>query len=465
MKKLLLLLTIIVAFECHAQWEWSPAETLTDTVSYNTNPAVAVFPDFTYMFFEKKADTTSVPSIYYKDIQHNGTEQLLLSGTSESYSKPYFFILSSGYDYYRYLFYLSDKSGVNNIYAMKLNDDGSFGTEQSIVTSADNIEDFDAKFPYITWEAGGDIYVALLNNNSDTLFTENTMVLDTDNCATPVIQDFIWKNRIFYLKTENAEDHIYYSLLDSLPFYWSEPKALDTTGDCHNISVPYPPFFSNRMLLWEKSGKLYVMSSYNTYDTIEQISFPAGNNIPKYQPRTYLYSMPVKNDDFSDMIMTYVADTGGNTDIFTYYLWEFQDISNDNFNNSNPKFFDGWGIDACRMYLLDIWETGTPAGHKYLNMSKTELYLCGGIDENKQVDNALTVSPNPAVNFINVELKNKTFVNPVYSIFNGSGQMIKKGTMPSQKKFSVNINGFKKGFYLIVVNSGNRKYGAKFLVK
>jgi hypothetical protein len=77
-------------------------------------------------------------------------------------------------------------------------------------------------------------------------------------------------------------------------------------------------------------------------------------------------------------------------------------------------------------------------------MSKTDLYVCGGIDKTRYGGSALIISPNPAHGIINVELKNEIFISPVYSMYNSSGQQLFSGKAPLQKEFSVDIKGLKR---------------------
>ncbi len=427
MKKITLLLLFSgFVIGAEAQYDWSAPETLTDTVSYNSNPAINVYNDFTYMFYEKRVDGDSTTAIYYKDIQNNGQEQLLLSCDTVSYIRPFVYINYSVNCYYRYLFYLSDKNGSFNLYGLKLYEDGTFGNEQLIMSSEGNIDSYNVVHSYLTYQAGGDIYAVKLETQPDSILVTDTVLIDSGDWSTPVIS-YYPNCRIFYLKTENDESHIYYSRFDSVPFYWSSPMTLDTTADCNNIRVPRPEYW-DYSLVWEKEGEIYFLEN-NNKDTVVKYDFPAGNGNPKFQPDAYVYYPPVKGENY--MILTFTSDNNGNNNVFGYYYFMNSpvNISSNNLNNNHPEFFEGWGKDVCTFYLLDIWQTETVTGHTFLNMSKTGLYICGGIDENRSNKLSLKAYPNPFNNETTIEFYLYNTKPVTLSLMSITGKLLKTETL------------------------------------
>ena len=407
MKKIALLFVFILsACTLSAQWNpWSDAEPLTDSVTYNSNPDILLLLDKVYMFYEKKADTNSNSMIYYRDIKNMTGEQLLFGNPDYIYRNP---VLCAYFDFSysdKFLLYESNESGNFDIYAIEIFEDGTFGTPVQLTNTTvdeNTIYSETAINRVVTWESEGDIYVSRLIKESDTLYLNDITLLDSGNCQNPVCGGEI----IGYLKVENDSAHFYTSKLDSLPFYWSNPKAIDSTGDCKSLSInteTYNYTFNDPYFLWDKAGKIYCYT-----DETEIIEIPGDSIFSEvHQPCGFPFTSPEKAAPTT--FISFVANIDGNQNVFScfhfYYLVDNPfNLSQNSLINSNPKMFFGWETGApCERYIVDIWETHSISGGVSLWISKTGIYNCGGVDENETQKLSLKFSPNPFTNDVNIE--------------------------------------------------------------
>ena len=421
MKKTALLFgAIILVITLNAQYNpWSDAVALTDSLSFNSNPTVAGLAGGTYMFYEKKTDESSPSMICYRDIENMADEQILFSNSNFIYRNPVY--CNTFTDQY-FLLYESNEAGNFNIYAVEIFPDGTFGSSLQLTATG---EDESSVYYYsnsynVCWEAAGNIYISKLVIQPDTLFLDKITLIDTNNCFNPVCGS----QTIGYMKVENDSMHIYASEFDSLPFYWSSPFPVDTTANCRSLTLlsdefyQYPAYF-----MWEKNGKVYV---YNNGP--EQVEIPGGEQFSSiHEPSGFEYSPPVK--DVMSAFISFVADNDGNSDVYTFYNLEMNapyNLSNNNNLNSKPEFFIGWGTgEPCEIYLLDIWENHSQSNGVSLCMSKTGIYVCGGIEENNNNPGLLRFSPNPFSGNVTIEFY-QTNSKPVeIKIYSESGIAVK----------------------------------------
>ncbi len=396
-KSFLFLFVMSLAFSLHAQF-WSGAQPVTDSLSLNSEPAVLVLQDKTYLFYRKKTDANSPAKIYYRDIQNMGAEQLLLGDTEYQYINPHVTVNHTS-SYVANLFYESNESGNYNLSVRKVYDDGTFSDDYPLTTTGIDSGSFYVinEMGNVCWTKNHQITIGRFISGSDTLSLDTTAVIDTGNCFQPVCNEFF----VAYLKNENGQSHLYGAKRDSLPFYWSAPFPIDTTGNITDIGFPKVLYCCGLTLFFAKAGNLY---SYNFFtDTVTGNNLPTEQDSAIFHPDAYSYSVPLTGiSEFDDpTFITYASNEDGNKDVFifyNYYEWPFTNVSANSLENANPKFFTGWkvpGNNPCTIYLLDIWETQTVNHGSYLNMSKTGIYICGGIDEKEAANPLLKAAPNP----------------------------------------------------------------------
>ena len=396
-KSFLFVLIMSLAVSLHAQSWTKPAQSLTDSLTINSQPAVLLINDTTtYMFYQKQQDTNSPAKIYSRDIQNMGNEQLLLGDTTHQYINPHVTLNHTGL-YQANLFYESNESENFNLFARKIFEDGSLSEEYPLTASGIDSGSFYVidDNENVCWTTNHQVTVGRFISGYDSLIVDTTAVIDTGNCFQPICNCFF----VAYLKNENGQSHLYGAKLDSLPFYWSDPFPIDTTGNITDIGFPKEEMCNGGLLFFTKAGDLY---SYNYFfDTVTGNNLPPEQDSAIFQPDVFYYSMPITRiSEFGDFpYVSYTSNEDGNKDVFIFSIrdWLYTNVSENSLENANPKFFDGWSVpdSPCYIYLLNIWETQTVSHGIFLNMSKTEISICSGIDEKEAATIKLTAAPNP----------------------------------------------------------------------
>ena len=396
--KRLLLFTILfhTAFLAIAQYDsWSKAVALTDSVNLNSNPDIFVGDSCTLMFYEKKSDSNSLSTIYYRDIENMGDEKLLFGDSLIEYQSPK--VLGVWYDS-RWIIYTSSRTGHSEIHGLSINNDGTFGKNLTLYET-DHAIQLSKSDNYLLWESNGAIFTSRLLKQVDTLLLGNVVRLDSGNCLNPRSKE----STIYYQKKEQDSLHIYYCELDSVPDYWSDPFPVDTTGNCLNMNVNLYSeggwLDGEAQIIWEKQGRLFY---YNKYmDTIQQVAISWRQDSLAYQPAIQTYTMPRGMDNY---FVSFASTINGNREIFAFYHYfknsqsKTECLSDNSMDNSFPNFYLGWrGPNSffCEVYLLNIWETRTFSHGSYLNMAKKNIALCGSVEENGLKQQIVKAAPNP----------------------------------------------------------------------
>ena len=86
-----------------------------------------------------------------------------------------------------------------------------------------------------------------------------------------------------------------------------------------------------------------------------------------------------------------------------------------------------------------------------------------GIDESSAVQNDLAFYPNPANNYIKLELENLYGQEYTIELFDCMGRLIRKYKDQTTDEFIINREDLSSGFYFINVISGNSNYTGKVI--
>ncbi len=124
-------------------------------------------------------------------------------------------------------------------------------------------------------------------------------------------------------------------------------------------------------------------------------------------------------------------------------------------------YMGGFSDDPCYIYLLDIWETHHTEGVS-LNMSKTSLYICGGVDE-MQTDSSLQVkvSPNPFNGRLSIDYYQTEDIPISIDFYSVHGNAVDKIVIENPK-FGWNKtqwfpgNKIPKGVYTLILSQGSK---------
>jgi hypothetical protein len=398
----LIIIFFLIVMSSSAQWEpWSDPVNLTDTLSYNSNPVLFVGNNFSYMFYEKKLEENSPSMIYYRDIENMTEELPVFINSTFEFRNPK--ILVTAYpNYLNLLVYETNAGGNFDIWALKILADGSFGNSYQLTFS---IEDENSTYSSISginlcWAAENKIFVSDLSEENDSIFLEDIAVIDSGIVTNPICDYWF----MAYCKIENDSSHIYYSVKNYNPVFWVDPIPLDTTGNNIKISfynaMGYAP---ENIIFWEKNAAIY----YYQNSEISKMNLPGFENTGVNEPSAVFYAIPV--DYNPPGFVSFSSIEGDTREIFIYWMEEWAgsevvNLSQNNLMNANPRLLYGWSEnDPCYIFLLDIWETHYSQGVS-LNMSKTSLYVCGGVGE--QQDNQslqIQIAPNPFNNHLKID--------------------------------------------------------------
>ena len=369
------------------------------------------------MFYEKKQDENSPSMIYYRDIENMTEEQPVFINSNFEFRNPK--IAATAYpNFSNLLLYESNVGGNFDIWTMEIMNDATFGNTYQLTNT---IEDENSMYSSISginlcWVRENKIFVSDLGQENDSIFLDGIAVIDSGLVTNPICDYWF----MAYCKIENDSSHIYCSKKNYNPVFWGDPIPLDTTGNNINISfynaMDYAP---ENIVFWEKNATIYYYQNLE----ISKLTISGFENTEVFEPTAVFYAIPV--DYNPPGFVSFSSMENDNRDIFIYWMedwagFEVVDLSQNNLMNSNPRLLYGWSEnDPCYVYLLDIWETHYSDGVS-LNMSKTSLYVCGGIGEQHDLKSMqIQISPNPFNDYLKIDFyvpDNSPVVIDIYSI-------------------------------------------------
>ena len=125
-------------------------------------------------------------------------------------------------------------------------------------------------------------------------------------------------------------------------------------------------------------------------------------------------------------------------------------------------------------YLSTVYNTSAITGGAFtltgnLGQFGFEVVLAGTCTLNTDtidgVSNKMNIYPNPAKDFINIEL-GSTLDNATISVYNTIGQIVIPSQVINTNSIKLNISSLAKGVYIIKVNNGDKEISnEKFIVE
>jgi len=135
------------------------------------------------------------------------------------------------------------------------------------------------------------------------------------------------------------------------------------------------------------------------------------------------------------------------------------------FNVKIWDFDNGWGGDGNNTYFLNElgWATydntwGTMANAGKLTLEASTL----SNDVAKMAELEFSLSPNPSTSNLNVKIASD--INNI-KVFSVTGQMLNNIDIDNKKEVSVDVASFKKGMYLLQVNTSEGMFTKRFIKK
>jgi len=470
MKKLSVVLLAMMLFGNLVQAQyiqgWSEPLRLTDTISFNTNPVIALSEEYysgdLLLIYEKQISLESPKQIWMRNFTgpNNGQEIALLANETISYRNPKIL-------YNNFLIYESNLNGNFDIYGVEFDESGiigeSFqltntsGDEKSLYISSDGYES-----GLTCWEYEGKIIVSEIISNSGMLQMTAIDTLDAGDCHDPVCK----YGYVAWRKVENNESHLFFSSKWWPAIQWSEPDTVFVVGNNINLRIANSNFESYT-LCWENADSILFLSNFYYpepivsphFDGIEQFHQPTAYDlgfVTDYYPE--LYSFVGKVDDQTDI---YIFDGVNSANPFN--------ITNDTRINSNPILYSGrsnYGFETNAMEVIEVWQTQIN-GYEVLFKSDA-IYFLGAIPENSNSSFCkITITPNPAKEIVNFEFGNIQSLQQAqlrcYDVF---GNLLhSESVAQGQKRVVLDISSWLSGMYVAIVYSNGGVAGkSKFVI-
>jgi hypothetical protein len=445
---------------------WSEPLRLTDTISFNTNPVIALSEEYysgdILLFYEKQFSLESPKQIWMQTLSgiNIGQEIALLANDTFAYRNPKIL-------YSNFLIYESNLNGNFDIYGIEFDESGIIGTpfqltntagdEKSIYISSDGYDN-----GLTCWEYEGKIFVSEIISNSGTIQFSEIDTLDSGDCHDPVCSF----GYVAWRKVENNESHLFFS--DKLwpAIQWSEPDTIFATGDNINLHMSNS-IIKPRTLCWENADSILFLGDFYYPEPIVSPHFDSIDQF--HQPSAYNYGFIT---DYYPELYSFVGEVDNQTDIYIFdgmYSTNPFNITNDTRINSNPILYSGKHYSNA-MEVINVWQTQIN-GYEVLFKSDA-IYFLGAIPENNNSSFCkITISPNPAKETVNFEFGN--LQNPqnlqqaqlrCYDVFGSllHSEAIVKG----QKEVVLDISSWPSGIYVAVVYSNGGVVGrSKFVVE
>jgi len=465
-KPVLIIALILISFLLSAQeyCEWTEPQIITDVNSLYANPYVAVYNNTSWVFYEKQE---VVSSIYKMDLNNLVDSVKLLSSENISYRSPYFKV-SNNPNYLGYLFYISDETGNDNLYAVKLFEDNILGNPIKVADNTENGElmDYTIHFSdYIGFTIDSVVYGAELKFLSDSVYIENESVIDYSSFNIQI------SDRIAYWqKSENDSFNILYSDYNYDgnigAFYWEIPTLIDSSGLSNWLisSKEYEHWYGgSKTYCWLKEDTVFLRSGWdeNVY------AFFNGDLTNMRQISMINWAMGVKTDFWDLFFLCFATGSDNNSEIFCSMECDYEGIylSDNNYLDENPEVFFGefksGSGGSFNHYVYCIWQTHID-GKIVLSMSKSVADFTGEIKEESPSDNFLKLSPNPFSD--NLDISFNTYgKNARIIVFNVYGSQIESfENLNSSRDWQSIIwnpaSKISKGIYIVSLKIGGKTY-------
>ncbi len=448
--------------------EWSLPFSITDSLTDNHNPHIAVYEQGNYstggiVFWEREFND-STTAVWMRNLSYMSPEEEVFYQEGVHFRNLHFF------QYYDYdtlfaIFYEANINGNFDIYMSKYSEDGNITDPQYVLGGeGDDVDMNVLQYEFVGWQVDGAIKVAgFVWPNS---FTE-AVTIDSLGCLNPSFG----ANTIVYEKTINDSSRIYYATYDYSQG-WSEAIEFFSTG--HNTSLEFegandPPFSIN-IFFWEN----YNGTEWRIYgadlDDLEIMDTEIVSDEPLF-PDPIFIDLPVTEPQYVLIsYLTFSKEENGAREIFANNGWgnflDYHNISNHDAIDTKP-YIEVGGSDY-KIYIYDIWERYIN-GHWQLMASRLDLPV--SVDENAPLNNAnnLGLYPNPFSEQLNIQFSTLLDSDARVTIYNSSGIMVRSFNAGNNKHLAWDRNDDKgnpvpPGIYLLEITSGNVRSTGKVIV-
>jgi len=473
---------LLMSYPLLAQWDrWTDPQTLTDPSADNRNAVIQLLQfiehDY-YMFWEKSTDSLST-SIYYQKFYGDSDAEIFKSDEGIHYSSPQ--LMDTKYhigdDTLFGVFYLSDESGINQIYYQVYNQPEGFTAPQMLTASGQEQSNLSCNNEgKIVWIEQKKIMVSILDK-STFLFSE-PQVLDSGNCTFPsLINSNPWWKRfdnpeVAWIKEENDSASVWIINYDNQNG-WLEPQKHFSAKHCAHLSF-CQGFGSPYILSWDfKNASSWQFVHYDIESGGLHISVLSQQQ--PFQPVYYSGFLFVKARDLDVGFASVKYSNSDTVNIFTtrdFFWWnggldQYQNVSTTSNELEHPQLFTGKFEGPCNYYFINIWEERM---NNRWQLRYAETYEClSDIEEEKESDAlVLNISPNPFKEELTIDFKLDKPNEVILSVYNPAGLLLE--TLESNKlgagthRYKWNGKVHKAGLYFVSLQRNSQRVTKKIVL-
>jgi len=463
---------IFVVFSAHAQgvYEWGPAFPVTDSLTYNSNPAEWLNGDNQMgVFYEKRSCDTCNAEVWYRNLSTMEPEIPIL--TDDNMHDNPIFIDGNSNEFEGFVLFFSSPDGDTNIFAAKLETDLTISetTQLTFTETSPGRMVFSSNWggDQLGWIEDSCAYAAIsqIDNGQISLgeITKLDSLYNTD------IE--IGGNMAYFQRKVGDSLHIYARDYEydhgSGSWYWDDTYPVKTTGNNTDMTIDKSFFSGGSELIWLNNNQIHGFSySYefvlNTY------------NLPNIQHPGYIMWDIVVKDEWMPHVLVYSTGEGDSTEIygsFSQYTSEpdTTNLTHDGVRDSNPVLFFGEFSGNNGFWIYAVWQSHRN-GHIALYYAKFLGFIEGGVDEQSETGITLSVSPNPFAGEVQISLNSISGDDIQVSVYSLSGKRVWQHTIPSDNQPTrgcvwIPDPHVPKGMYVVVARQAGAQTSQRVIYK
>jgi len=462
MKRILVLFGILSsAVFAPAQWGWSDAVPITDSLHFNRNLSIAtgwnISGEGLYAAWEESDDTLST-AIWCRNIQTMTDPFLALGSPGIHYRNPKVYQVLSG-DTLFYLYYETYQAGSWDIMYVGYLGNGNFSDPIPFCSTPNDDGSFIYENNRAVWVSGGDIFEAPYQIPGGFTSGCQVYVIDTGGCRNPAFNG----NIIAWEKTDGNDVRIWASYYQISGFSTPEPIAEQGLNEHLTLGAG----LQGNELLWQSLSNGIWEISGTTLPGNNPLEIPGldgyNNILPEY---SYMIIGDEKDYPFIPGMLTFASDSSGNYEIYAfeeYWYPYFVNLSQFPLTDLNPSIFVVFNLEPGHGNLILTWESNRN-GNWQIWMRNQDIYAADPDEHAIKKGSGIQVIPNPMTT-------STTFLIPIdrsgpyrLSVVSVSGQTVKSfsGLSNQSGPLEIKWDGHNdhgvicpNGIYLVTASDGS----------
>lgn len=462
MKKMILLSTLLMLTTIDMKSQiWSPPQPFTTGESNKTNAFLGgvYYYDF-LLLWEQSMDSLST-AIYYQRYLSGEDPELLISAPDVHYKHPS--VVNIGYNLdTAFIVFQKIAENQSEIQYIKFAADGGHsqpvsistgGLQNNLLTTNDRMTSYD---PYnLAWNSDGHLLVSKLIH-ADGYFGAT----DPDTIFSGEVLDIKFKlPQIYWIASAGDSVNLMRLNLNEIK-RMAEPEEVFRAKNIGALRG------TNHLM-----DDMVLAFSYSNDATWQINNYSFWYNYSWFYPLDISKNSPWDFDVFSTFFgvdgdlqiynLAYVDDTLGAREIFInddYFPQEFSRLSYLETTCRNPQFFLGENEYNYGNWCYLIFEALVD-GYWQLYYSRAP-FTWGGIDENRQID-GVSISPNPATNFIQIHNENTSELG--IDIFDQTGKRVYQHSSINVENIIETVR-WSRGVYFVRISDGVKNITRKVIL-